>query len=57
MLRFTKLLPEIHNLLKADDAMIEVLMHLNPEIVRGVALTPTQGLARGSPVIDTGQGR
>lgn len=35
--------------------MIEVLIHLNPEMVRGVALTPTQGLARGSPVIDTGR--
>ena len=53
--RFTKLLPEIHNLLKADDAMIEVLIHLNSEMVRGIALTPTQGLTRGSPVIDTGQ--
>ncbi|MCX6678001.1 MAG: F0F1 ATP synthase subunit beta [Methanothrix sp.] len=53
--RFTKLLPDIHNLLKAGEAMIEVLIHLNPEMVRGVALTPTQGLARGSPVIDTGR--
>jgi len=35
--------------------MIEVLIHLNPEMVRGVALTPTQGLARGSLVIDTGR--
>jgi F-type H+-transporting ATPase subunit beta len=53
--RFTKLLPDIHNLLKAGEAMIEVLIHLNPEMVRGVALTPTQGLARGSLVIDTGR--
>jgi len=35
--------------------MIEVLIHLSPEMVRGVALTPTQGLARGSPIIDTGR--
>ncbi|OPX75173.1 MAG: V-type ATP synthase beta chain [Methanosaeta sp. PtaB.Bin018] len=52
--RFKKQLPKIHNLLKADKAMIEVLIHLDPEMVRGVALTPTQGLARGSPVTDTG---
>lgn len=53
--RFTKLLPGIHHLLKAGDAMIEVLIHLSPEMVRGVALTPTQGLARGNQVVDTGQ--
>ena len=53
--RFTKLLPDIHNLLNAGDVMIEVLIHINPETVRGVALTPTQGLARGSLVIDTGR--
>ena len=35
--------------------MIEVLIHLDPETVRGIALTPLQGLARGSLVIDTGR--
>ncbi len=30
-------------------------MHLNPETVRGIALTPTRGLSRGSFVIDTEQ--
>jgi F-type H+/Na+-transporting ATPase subunit beta len=53
--RFSEKLPQIHNLLKAGEAMIEVLIHLSPEMVRGIALTPTQGLARGSLVIDTGR--
>ena len=56
--QFQKRLPEIHNQLKAGDdgrVVIEVLTHLNLEVVRGIALTPTQGLARGSMVIDTGK--
>ena len=53
--RFTNSLPKIYNLLKAGETMIEVLIHLDPETVRGIALTPTQGLARGSLVIDTGE--
>ncbi len=53
--RFTEELPEIHNILKACGATIEVLIHLSPEMVRGIALTPTQGLVRGSPVVDTGR--
>jgi F-type H+-transporting ATPase subunit beta len=56
--RFAESLPRINNILKAgDDAsiMIEVMIHLNPQTVRGVALTPTAGLARSSPVTDTGQ--
>ena len=53
--RFTKSLPRIYNVLKAGTATIEVLIHINSETVRGIALTATQGLARGSLVIDTGQ--
>ncbi len=54
--RFLKHLPEINNLLSAGEGiMIEVLIHLSPEIVRGIALTPVQGLARGTTIIDTGQ--
>ena len=53
--RFRGQLPRIHNLLKAGNAMIEVLIHLDPETARGIALTPVQGLARGSSVTDTGQ--
>ena len=52
--RFANLLPRIHNLLKAGDAVIEVLIHLDQETVRGIALTPTQGVTRGSLVIDSG---
>jgi F-type H+-transporting ATPase subunit beta len=55
---FAQSLPRVHNILKAgDDAstIIEVLIHLDLQTVRGVALTPTTGLARGSPVTDTGQ--
>lgn len=52
--RFTERLPEIHNILRAGEATVEVLIHLSPEMVRAVALTPTQGLSRGSQVMDTG---
>ena len=53
--RFKKQLPLINNLLKAGQTMIEVLIHLDPETVRGIALTSAQGLARGSQVLDTGK--
>ncbi len=52
--RFPESLPGIHNLLHADGAAIEVLIHLGPKLVRGIALTPAGGLARGSTVTDTG---
>ncbi|WP_281409291.1 F0F1 ATP synthase subunit beta [Chelativorans sp. Marseille-P2723] len=50
-------LPEFHSELRAGDdgrIVIEVVNHLDPETVRGVALTPTAGLARGMPVFDMG---
>ncbi len=50
--------PEVYNQLRAgpDGAVrIEVLSHLNDRTVRGIALTSTQGLARGEAVIDTGE--
>ena len=53
-IRFQDKLPEIHNQLTAGSIVIEVLIHLTPEVVRGIALVPTQGLARGATVIDTG---
>jgi F-type H+/Na+-transporting ATPase subunit beta len=56
--RFTNALPEIDHLLIAGDdgkVMIEVMVHINSEIVRGIALTSAQGLARGSVVLDTGK--
>jgi len=51
-------LPAIHNVLHAGDdgrIRIEVMVQLNDEVVRGISLRPTQGLARGSKVTDTGQ--
>ena len=55
--RFEPPLPEIRHLLRADDARVavEVVMHLDERTVRGIALTPTQGLARGAAIHDTGQ--
>jgi F-type H+-transporting ATPase subunit beta len=54
---FPQRLPPINHQLSAGpegSIVIEVANHLNPEIVRGIALTPTHGLARGSPVLDLG---
>ncbi|MDP3428820.1 MAG: F0F1 ATP synthase subunit beta [Desulfomicrobium sp.] len=54
--RFAARLPAIRNILRAgkDGSMvIEVMSHLDEEHVRGIALTPTQGLARGMVALDT----
>ncbi|NUN24769.1 MAG: F0F1 ATP synthase subunit beta, partial [Candidatus Jettenia caeni] len=51
-------LPAIRNQLRAGDhgkIVIEVIIHLDSETIRGIALTPTQGLFRGAPVADLGQ--
>jgi F-type H+/Na+-transporting ATPase subunit beta len=56
-IRFDVALPPIHTLLRAGDAgrvAIEVLAQRDERHVRGIALTPTQGLARGMLVHDTG---
>jgi F-type H+-transporting ATPase subunit beta len=55
--RFEGRLPPINSLLRTGkDARvaIEVLMQLDEHHVRGIALNPTQGLARGMTVEDTG---
>ncbi len=55
--QFPEQLPPIYNVLKGGDnkeIVIEVNTHLDAKTVRGIALTPTQGLARGSQIIDTG---
>ena len=55
--RFNHGMPDLHNELRAgDDAeiVIEVVNHLDAQTVRGIALTPTEGLARGSAVTDRG---
>ncbi len=55
-IRFDAYLPPIYSLLHAKDGeiAIEVMAQLDAHIVRGIALTPTQGLARGITVEDTG---
>jgi F-type H+/Na+-transporting ATPase subunit beta len=55
--RFERHLPPINNLLRAGSEgqiVIEVMAQLDARRVRGIALTPTQGLARGMPVDDIG---
>ena len=50
-------LPPIYSVLRAggkNEIVIEVLAQSDAQHVRGIALTPTQGLARGMPVEDTG---
>jgi F-type H+/Na+-transporting ATPase subunit beta len=54
---FEGVLPHIDTLLRAGscaEIAIEVLAQLDEHHVRGIALTPTQGLARGMKVEDTG---
>lgn len=56
-IRFDKNLPAIHNVLRSGanyQITIEVLSQQNANVVRGIALTPTQGLARGMVVEDSG---
>lgn len=56
-IRFEERLPPIYTLLRAgeDGAIaIEVLAQIDVHRVRGIALTPTQGLARGMVAQDTG---
>jgi len=55
--RFDDALPPIYSLLRTGDEsriIIEVLAQRDERHVRGIALTPTQGLARGMSVEDTG---
>ncbi|AKB32056.1 Sodium-transporting ATPase subunit D [Methanosarcina siciliae HI350] len=56
-IRFEKYLPPIYSLLRAGKdgrIAIEVLTQLDSHRVRGIALTPTEGLSRGTLVEDTG---
>jgi F-type H+-transporting ATPase subunit beta len=55
--RFPDRLPEVHHQLRTGDdeaIAIEVVSHLDEETVRGMALTPTQGVARGDAIRNTG---
>ena len=56
-IRFDEHLPPIYSVLRAGvdkQIVIEVLAQRDAHCVRGIALTPTQGLARGMAVEDTG---
>ncbi len=55
-IHFEAHLPPIYSLLHANEGaiVIEVLAQLDVHRVRGIALTPTQGLARGDAITDTG---
>ena len=55
-IRFDEKLPPIYSVLHAGEqgrVIIEVLAQRDSRHVRGIALTPTQGLARGMRVTDT----
>jgi F-type H+-transporting ATPase subunit beta len=55
--RFDGQLPSIYTMLRTgaeQQIVIEVLAQLDARHVRGIALTPTEGLARGMAVEDTG---
>src|SRR6204780_3096807 len=55
--RFDQGLPQIYSVLHAgahSEIVMEVLSQLDANRVRCIALTPTQGIARGMPVEDTG---
>ena len=52
---FTKELPKIFGCLKTKNGVvIEVQDHVNSTTIRGVAISPTQGIARGDEVICEG---
>ncbi len=54
--RFEGELPAVGIRLETDGGtVLEVFGHLNERTVRAVALTPTRGLARGTPVTNTGR--
>lgn len=51
-------IPALQTLLYAGERnaiVLEVLSELDSQRIRAVALTPTQGLARGMPVVDSGE--
>src|SRR3954449_8125573 len=55
-------MPEIYNALEVERTMggettvltLEVAQHIGDNLVRGIAMQPTDGLVRGAPVTDTG---
>jgi len=56
--QFSGLLPSVFSILRCgrkESTVIEVMEQIDPHRVRGIALTATQGLARGMTVRDTGK--
>ncbi len=49
--------PVRRKLLAGEDGrvVLEVVSHIDERTVRGIAVTPTRGLARGTEVVDTGE--
>lgn len=57
-IRFEEDIPGIYTMLRTGnegEVVIEVLSQRSGNVVRGIALTPTQGLSRGMPVENTGR--
>jgi F-type H+-transporting ATPase subunit beta len=55
--QFAHPLPTPHAIMRAGEdgeVLIEVMTYLDTETVRGLALTPTAGLARGTDIVDSG---
>lgn len=55
--RFPHQLPPLQQRLAVGEegrVIVEVAAHLDSQTVRGIALTPTQGLSRGAPALDSG---
>jgi len=55
-IRFPADLPAIHSRLDGGEGrrfVVEVVTHLDSDMVRGIALTPTRGIARGMEFLDT----
>ncbi|MEA3402394.1 MAG: F0F1 ATP synthase subunit beta [Armatimonadota bacterium] len=56
--RFPGRLPRVQTRLLAGeerDISVEVVSHVDDRTVRGIAVTPTRGLSRGAPVVNTGR--
>jgi F-type H+-transporting ATPase subunit beta len=54
--RFLDSLPEVNTLLRTgtdEQIIVEVLLHIDSKTVRGMALTATRGLSRGTPIRST----
>ena len=52
-----EVIPEINHILTAgpqEEIVIETAAHLDAHTIRGIALTSTQGLGQGDPVLDRG---